>query len=480
MSKTDETLIEGGGQASFRSSVPIRITKLDDTTRSKLKNLAIDRAQDPDIFDEVEPFFFTARASNQNVDAYWTQMNESSLKNYVADATDPGVQFQNSHNGGSIFGGEVGFGRSLNGKVEGRSGSKEALIDFYVMPGLTCGNMTSDQFILGARSGIYADVSIGFNPGSMICNICGNDWMKRWNWLFSDSDEEETCRHYPGLEYEVGKKKVRCILDVRDGHLNEVSIVYDGATPGAGIAAVDMARMANANGHLSDRERVAIENIYQVRIAPLPATYGGVELDLEKLMTVKHPNRSTTADVSNTDAEAAQSDPQTTDEERAVVLEEEEEQERQEETSVEPMEKLRQKYDALGLRLTSDDPHKTIEALADIVLDQRSKIKTLSREAEYGREARTQLLEELDASTVRAFGATDADKRQARHRAMAEVLDMEGLRSLIDDLEERASSRIGTGGQHVRLRLKDGEETDPETPADEKPRARGQTPAHLV
>lgn len=474
MSKTDEHLVEGGGQNSFRSPIPIRITKLTEATRSKLKSLAIERAQDPDIFDEVEPFFFTARASNQNVDAYWTQMNESSLKNYVADATDPGVQFQTSHNGHT----QVGFGRSLTGKVEGRSGSKEALIDFYVIPGLNCGNMSSDQFILGARSGIYADVSIGFIPGSMICNICGNDWLKRWNWLFGESDEEETCRHYPGLEYEVGKKKIRCILDVRDGHLNEVSLVYDGATPGAGIAAVDMARMANANGHLSERERVAIEGIYQVRIAPLPDTYGGVELDLEKLMT-KNTNRSTTAEVSNTDAEAAQSDPQVADEERAVVLEDAEE-ERQEETSVEPMEKLRQKYDALGLRLTSDDPHKTIEALADIVLEQRTKIRTLTKEAEYGREARTGLLSDLDKSVVRAFGAQDADKHQARHRAMAEVLDMEGLQALIDDLEERASYRIGTGGQHVRLKVRKDEETEVETPADDKARLRGQTPAHLV
>jgi hypothetical protein len=86
-----------------------------------LMQLAISRANDPTVFDEVEPFFFRTRASNSQLDSYFTRMASSSLANYVEDGKR-GVQFQNSHNGHGGFlggGGEVGFGRSLSAELVG-------------------------------------------------------------------------------------------------------------------------------------------------------------------------------------------------------------------------------------------------------------------------------------------------------------------------------------------------------------------------
>jgi hypothetical protein len=292
----------------YHSPVDVRVAKLGTKERDSLLELARERAPDPSIFDEQEPFFFTTRASNDSVDSYWTWMDETSLQNYARDASDPGVQFQVSHNGAGLFGGgEVGFGRSLGGEVKNKGrNAKECLIDFYTIRGLACGNVTSDGFIDGARAGIYADVSIGFQPGEMICNICGHDFLKRSFW----GDSEDECNHWPGREYEIdggkGKKTIRCILQVKNGRLHEVSLVYDGATPGAGIAAVDVARMAAANGDLAASDTAILENLYRVRIAP-PAQYALGELPVVGATTVSRTNAAQTSALSLNEVRANES-----------------------------------------------------------------------------------------------------------------------------------------------------------------------------
>lgn len=450
---------------SFRSTLKVETRAISGSERKKLVEKAKDRARDPDIFDEEghEPFFWTARASNQTVDSYFTKMNENSLQNYVADATDPGVQFQNSHNVR-----EVGFGRSLGGLVTGRSGAKEAMIDFYAIRGLSAGGMSSDQFIDGVRAGIYNDVSIGFTPGKMICNICGNDWLRKWDWFFDDSgSREETCIHWPGKEYEPekGKKPVVCVLDVQEARLNEVSLVYDGATPGAGIAAVDAARMASAHGKLTETERMFLEGLYRYRIAPPVGTYGGVTLDLEKIRAME---------TENTDA--AVTDPQPTV--RKTTLRSGKPEVATADDSLEPMERLRAKFGEQIGEL-GDDPYEVIETLAERVIAQDQEVAKLTTEAGYGREAREAVLNELDKTVVRAFGADENTRaRQERYRRMVKEMSMGDVQSTIDDLEQRAVSRIGKGGQHIKLEESDDE--DESTVADRKAEKRGRTPAHLV
>lgn len=469
---------DGKGTHTFRSSMAIRAATLSTKERATLIDLAKKRALDPDIFEEEgnEPFFWTARASNQNIDSYFTRMHETSLDNYAADATDPGVQFQNSHNGGSFFGGgEVGFGRSLQGRVTGRAGAKEVLIDFYAIPGLTCGNMTSDQFIRGTRSGIYADVSIGFIPGQMICNVCGNDWMKRWEDMWDD--DKDSCTHWPGKEYEVGegraKKMVTCVLDVVEGRLSEVSTVYDGATPGAGIAAVDMARMMSAEGKLTPSDRQFVEQLYRVRIAAPPGMSSGVDIAARGNTMPSKGASSEEREVEEPVLETLVAEPVTDDDGGRINLGKKAVAATSEPTD--PMERLRAKYDGTGIDIGSD-PYKMIERLADHCLSQVVEIEKLTQEAEYGRQAREEKLTLLDESVVRAFGAEGADERRKRHRKAVSSMGMDELQGYIDDLEGSARQRL-PGGQITRLANKDeGEETslaDEHTP-------RGRTPARLV
>jgi hypothetical protein len=469
-------------------------SKLTAKERESLMDLVRRRAPDPDIFDgedAVTPFFFNVRASNTKVDSYFTYMSDGSLRNYAADATDPGVQFQVSHNGAGTSGffgggeaGQVGFGRSLQGEVIGPAKERSCLIDFYTIPGLQCGNMTSDQFIAGARSGIYADVSIGFTPGAMICNICNGDLLKRWE---LDWDDPERCTHYPGITYDVEKgrkvEKITAIFRIDEGHLNEVSTVYDGATPGAGIVAVDMARIASARGELSDLDRQILENTYRVRIAPEGRVYA-VERDLN-IMSARTTKATvvddTEAEVVEPNAEERGADqgeganpaPVT---KRATVINLSREDRAKASSAVEqdPMERLRVSFRDKGIEL-GEDPYECIESLATSVLEQNERLESLEREAKDGRDFREGLLKDLDAAVVRVYGAHAAEAEQKRFRRYAAVEDIDGVKRMIADLDERSPFEAGRATRDVVT-----SEEEPETPADRPARKRGRTPAHLI
>lgn len=193
---------------------------------TELLTLAKDRAPDPAAFDEYPPLFLSLEATSNRLDAYYTRMAVSSLKNYALEAAD-GVSFQDSHlTDGLAF----MMGRSLTGEFKGSQGNGVArvLADIYTIQNLP----ETNNFISKYRTGIAKDVSIGFYGGRFICSICGMDMMS-WD-----------CWHYPGREYEVEEendddsktiRKVIATADVEDAHLAEISAVYKGATPGAVI-----------------------------------------------------------------------------------------------------------------------------------------------------------------------------------------------------------------------------------------------------
>ena len=493
----------GVDQPIYRSRAGVRVTTLSDKQRQSLLELARENAPDPDIFDEVEPFFFTARASNTEVDAYFTYMDDSSLQNYVNDATDPGVQFQNSHNGSGGFfggGGEVGFGRSLSGKLTGSKAKREALIDFYTIPGLVCGNMTSDQFIMGARSGVYKDVSIGFSPGRMMCNICGGDFLNGEGLAWDDPDR---CFHWPGRKYEVetksGTRMEVCTLRVEDAHLHEVSTVYDGATPGAGIAAVDQARIASANGRMSDAERTVLESLYHVRIAPPQRIYA-VE-DQGGILVAKFTTTGNTTNLRLDDQDQETDDDEETtvvesdleddsgtraeDDEETTVIEDdddegdEDESDDDDEESTDRMLALRDKFKGTVVKINpKTDPHRSIEILGEAVVNLTAKNKRLVREAKFGKAYEESLLDDLDAACVRAFGAEGAKEAKKRYRKIAANLDPEDIEQLTADLNAQGDKRFKPGRQ-TREGIVE-ENSDDETAADDSRDHRGPTPAKLI
>jgi hypothetical protein len=485
----------GSDQATiYRSKAGVRVATLSDKARNSLLELAKQRAPDPDVFDEVEPFFFTTRASNTEVDAYFTYMDDSSLQNYVNDASDPGVQFQNSHNGSGGFfggGGEVGFGRSLQGTFAGPKSKREALIDFYTIPGLRCGNMTSDEFIMGARTGVYSDVSIGFSPGRMMCNICGGDFL---NGEGLDWDDPDRCYHWPGRKYEVetksGTRMETCTLRVEDAHLHEVSVVYDGATPGAGIAAVDKARVASANGRMSDADRVILESLYHARIAPPQRIYA-VE-DQGGILVARHTVSNTTNTRSDdqdeeTDDEVEETtvvesdsddDPENPSLDDETVVEDEEDEEDEEEESTDRMAALREKFRGTPVKIGGTDPYRSIEVLGDAVVDLTARNKRLSREAKFGKAYEESLLDDLDRAVVRAFGSEGASANKKRYRKIAASLDPEEVKELTADLNAQGDKRFKPGRQ-TNEGAAEGDAGDDGTPASRQD-TRPPTPARLV
>lgn len=209
------------------------------------------RALTEDFVRKYTPFFFSAEISNTRLDSHYTRMGVSSLKNYAEDAQS-GVSFLHSHNREEIL------GRSISGKFVGGQGNgvSRVIADFYTIPGLQLGSVSSDQLIRGIDSGILADVSIGFHGGEWICGICGRDLMRDWD-----------CYHIPGYMAEVeGDGQVKeeiCTADVENARLSETSDVFDGSTPGAAIIKAQQEAEA---GRITPEAKRIIETRYRIHL----------------------------------------------------------------------------------------------------------------------------------------------------------------------------------------------------------------------
>jgi len=194
--------------------------------RPRLLELARAKAPNPAMFDapDNQPYFWTAGASNNSVDFYSTRMARSSLRNYAADASE-GRAFLLGHRSY-----EMPIGKTIEGRFTDVGGNGQATTEVaaFTIPELDVYDSNTTSVIRGIESGIYADVSIGFSGGRWICTICGLDMMRSYD-----------CCHFPGWDFEVTDPKtgivrvVKCLADVEDARLNEVSLVYDGATPNA-------------------------------------------------------------------------------------------------------------------------------------------------------------------------------------------------------------------------------------------------------
>lgn len=217
-------------------------------------------AFDPEIFAQNPPYTFRAEISSDRMDAYGTRMHPSSLKNYAEDA-DQGVALQNSHRSD-----ELPMGHSYRGRYASPSTQPDQIAkthaDFYVVPGMKLNEVHSDDFICGIRSGVIRDVSVGFYGGHYRCTICGER-------LLGINDQGEfDCGHVPMLTYRVklasgDEDDQQAATWVHDARLAEVSTVYDGATPGAGII---KAKQMAESGRLNPMQSRFLETQYRVKL----------------------------------------------------------------------------------------------------------------------------------------------------------------------------------------------------------------------
>lgn len=255
-------------------ATPGRIAKVDALVRdlanyarlsdTDLLSLAKKSAQDPTIFETNAPFFWPSMISNDTIDAYFTHMDESSLRNYAQDATE-GVSFQNSHRTR-----ELPLGKSLRGQFIDSGDIKTVVSDAYTVAGMQINEVSTDQFIIGVRAGVIHDVSIGFHGGDFLCDICN---MSLFDW---------DCPHIPGCTYEIAdpnddnkKSPVVCTARVVDAHLSEYSAVYDGACPGAAIL---KAMQEMDGGRLTPKQARLLEDRYaseRIRFAGSERNWSG-------------------------------------------------------------------------------------------------------------------------------------------------------------------------------------------------------------
>ncbi len=244
----------------------------------QLMKLARKAAPDPSIF-EAEgraPYFSAAEISSGRLDAYFTRMAKTSLKNYAKDA-DRGVAVLPGHDHAALP-----YGYSLRGQyfepaaTDPESG--RVVAHAYMIPGLMLSGYSTTDVIDGIKAGIIRDVSIGFYGGEYICSICGRDMLRDWD-----------CWHWPGMEYAVGDdgydpatgKKNKsaetklCTADVENAGLSEFSHVYDGATPNAMILRAQFA----ISEHLIKPETArALEQRYRHRLPQVARLFAGVEV----------------------------------------------------------------------------------------------------------------------------------------------------------------------------------------------------------
>lgn len=245
-------------------------------TQDELRRLVVERQiLDEAAVEQYQPYFFPAEISNNRLDSHYTRMAVSSLKNYAADA-EAGVSFLYSHDIEELI------GRSMGGRFVGGQGDGIARVvaDFYTIPGLQLGTVSSDQIIRAIDAKILKDVSIGFFGGQWICSICGRDMWSDWD-----------CWHIPSISYEIeGDGKVReevCTATVEDAHLAETSGVYKGSTPSAVIT---KAQQESERGRIKPDVRLSVERRFHVTLPAKRVSAPGHSSNGERQMSQRRDN----------------------------------------------------------------------------------------------------------------------------------------------------------------------------------------------
>lgn len=197
---------------------------------------------------------FGEAASNRFVqDRYCFLDADTTLKNLSQDAAS-GVSFMGNHATGDLCSpSQYAVARTFCGRYEAGTDGKgrpfaRTTFGLYMLRGIKpngdAGPSTDDLHAM-FEGGTLFDVSVGLNAGWNRCDVCQ-----------CNLDE---CDHIPGSTYNMSASEIkaqkkrgvpegRCSYTIVDGHMGEVSSVYDGAVPHAGIQKTFGMRK---RGHLS-------------------------------------------------------------------------------------------------------------------------------------------------------------------------------------------------------------------------------------
>ena len=396
-------------------------------------------------------YWFTAEISSEALDSYYTHMAPSTLRNFARDAAK-GVSLLDSHDGRKL-----GVGYSAGGRYEEENGQGRALATFYIVRGIRFGGKhsfaTTDDLIAAVENGVVRDVSVGFYGGRWICDLCHQPFYGYGS----------ACHHWTGVEYEIERdgKMVRelCTVTIEDAGLSEVSLVFDGATPGAMIL---KAEAAAEDGRLTPEMAYQLEAQYRIKL-PRPVRPSTRDL------TVTGGPAITTGSAANMMIVAgAAVDGARMMEEEEVVETVEEVVEEQVEAGADAvgsdearaeLEELRRGVDEIRQAVTdSGAPEGTTLAASVRWLNEQLAAVTGERDAalgevaelqplaEQGREYRNHLIDEAVAEGVRAMGTAFPEET---YRAMLESASLEHIRKVGETFAEKAAERF-PGGRQTR------------------------------
>ena len=403
-----------------------------------------------------DAFVFEAEVSSNRLDAYYTHMADSTLRNFARDAAE-GVSLLDSHDGYKL-----GVGYSTGSRYEEEGGDARAVVTFYILPGLRFGGQhsyaSSDDYIRAIKGGVVRDVSVGFYGGRWICDLCKQPYF----------GQGSTCQHVAGYEYEVERDgrltRELCTVTIHDGRLSEVSLVYDGATPGAMILKAEQEAEA---GRMSPADIRHFEQQYRVKL-PRPAAgatrKAGVTTD-----PVRLPKTPPTANAANlTISVSAGTNGVRAMEDEEVVTQD------APETEV-TVEVAEVETDVADAAPADSEARATVEAVRAATLESaapqgitldaavrwlneqlaqtrrqfdeaQAEVARLQPLADQGRAYREELVNQALAEGVRAMGEAFP---QETYRAMLSAAPLEHIRQVRDTFAAQAAVRF-PGGRQTR------------------------------
>jgi hypothetical protein len=171
-------------------------------------------------------------ADSTTLTAYHSRLGEDMVRGFYADVTSRHTNPQ-AEIVGFLLGhdkSKIPIGTLFNANlVEDRS-TTPGKLSFKPMVHMVKGLQATDEYVKSLEAGHTEAVSVGFQAGSYLCDLCGND-VRGWN-----------CDHMPGAEYNMAKDGEPPMIKtatytvhqgkVKSRNLIELSGVYAGAMPG--------------------------------------------------------------------------------------------------------------------------------------------------------------------------------------------------------------------------------------------------------
>lgn len=364
----------------------------------------------------VDAFIFPAEISSGRLDAFFTHMSESTLRNFATDSA-AGVSLLDSHNSRNL-----GFGQSMAGVFEVEGDVSRVVSEFYTIPGIRFGGSltyeSTDDFIKAIKSRLVRDVSVGFYGGDMICDICGNSF---YDWM--------ACSHWPGMEYAIGDRGETTVIatfSIEDAHLAEVSAVYDGATPGAMILRAQ--EMAEA-GQLDQATARRLEVKYRIKLPGAVRSWPGVDINAAYPLGVSKTKKDRTMtepkQVENNDP-LRQAQDAALASIRAVLQEA----------------KAPEGVEVEGVRWLVGELSKT----QDEVTRLTTEVQRLQPLADDGTKYRTDLIDETIAEGVRAMGSNFSEET---YRGMLASAPLDHIKQIKSNFAAQAKELLPGGRQMI-------------------------------